>query len=255
MFFVFIDLFLNIYSSSKYEKKYLNTLIKNKIGITKRQVPTYRKLPERLEPILNRKIISIEESIELFNNSNQHQIVTSLDAISKISANHGLQIISLAISDSIGIKLKNVNDFESTKSYFTKIFNIDSEDFNDGKLGAQSYHSNKGKKVSERFEFFVKLEHWAEKFSEKISDSPLADLLSDKTTSLDQKVKTNLTYLFFLRSCSRSYTICFFVVLINQNIRAKNSRHVNLEKQIKSVESYQKNLDGLKIKTNSIIKI
>ena len=133
-FFVFIDLFLNIYSSSKYEKKYLNTLIKNKIGITKRQVPTYRKLPERLEPILNKKIMSIEKSIELFNNSNQHPIVNSLDVISKISANHGLQIISLTINDSIGVRLKNVSDSESTKNYFSKIFNIDNEDFSDGNL-------------------------------------------------------------------------------------------------------------------------
>lgn len=108
--------------------------------------------------------------------------------------------------------------------------------------------------MSERFEFFVKLEHWAEKFSEKISDSPLADLLSDKTTSLDQKVKTNLTYLFSYGLALGPILFVFFVVLINQNIRAKNSRHVNLEKQIKSVESYQKNLDGLKSKLISSTK-
>ncbi len=133
-FFIFIDLFLNIYSSSKYEKKYLNTLIKNKIGITKRQVPTFRKIPKRLEPVLQKKLKSIQDSVDLFSGSNQHEIIKFLDVISKITANNGFHIVSLSISDVIGLKLKNVSDFESTKKDFSQVFKIDSEEFNDGNL-------------------------------------------------------------------------------------------------------------------------
>jgi hypothetical protein len=84
--------------------------------------------------VLQKKLKSIQDSADLFSGSNQHEIIKLLDVISKITANNGFHIVSLSISDIIGLKLKNVSDFELTKKDFSQVFKIESEKFNDGNL-------------------------------------------------------------------------------------------------------------------------
>lgn len=108
--------------------------------------------------------------------------------------------------------------------------------------------------MNQRFESFVKLEGWAEKFAEKISDSTLADFFSDRTSSLDQRIKTNLTYLFSYSLALAPLLFVLIITLVNQSIKTNNSRHVNLEKQIKEIESNQKKLDSFKSKLMNATK-
>mgnify|MGYP001304766064 CR=1 FL=1 len=123
-FFVLVDLLLNIYSSSKFEKSYKNKLIKNKINITKKQRPTFQKKPERLVPVLAKKIKSINNIKESINSVNNHNASKSLNAIFKIIGNSEFNINDLSYDNDLKVILNGKSSFDSIIQKIESHFNL-----------------------------------------------------------------------------------------------------------------------------------
>lgn len=134
-FFVLIDLLLNVYSSSKIEKNYKNKLLKNKINITKKQQLTYRKKPERLSPVLTKKMKSIENIKKAVDSVSGNQISSSLELLYGIADDEKLSITNISIKDDIEIILTNIKDVNSLLNKIENSFIIsDKKTLNESSL-------------------------------------------------------------------------------------------------------------------------
>jgi len=87
---------------------------------------------------------------------------------------------------------------------------------------------------------FSKIDTISSKLSDRFNDSILAEKFSEVTSNLDQKQKNNVTiglsYLFGVTP----FLMLFFLLMINNHIKSKNSLFQNLESKITDIEKLNK---------------
>jgi general secretion pathway protein L len=134
-FFVLVDLFLNIYSSSKLEKNYKNKLLKNKINITKKQQLTYRKKPKRLVSVLDKKIKNVKNIKKAIDSINNHQASKNINALYKVEPNNDFIISSMSYEQNLALNIEEIKDTKKVIQHFQKSFNIlETKEINEKKI-------------------------------------------------------------------------------------------------------------------------